>query len=161
MTERELFIQNLTAISGIMRAIEEKENEVERTAKKCDEISSVLAALGIMCIGFVLGILAGYALHPLMFWVVCPATIAIYFILRSIKLGNAKKQHQQAAAQLEALKNEPAILWLPYNYRTSFAYAYLVSYVTDMRANNLQEAINLFETEMHQFRLELAAAGRA
>ena len=59
---------------------------------------------------------------------------------------------------LLSLKNDPVLLWLPYDYRDSTSFTYLYTYLTNLRANSLKEAINLYETEKHQERLELISA---
>ncbi|MDE6088393.1 MAG: hypothetical protein K2G25_08415 [Oscillospiraceae bacterium] len=74
------------------------------------------------------------------------------------KLELLKNNYEQ---ELETLKNDSTLSWLPYDYRDSISYAYLFSYLNNMRANNLGEAINLYETEKHQARLETISALRA
>lgn len=57
-----------------------------------------------------------------------------------------------------ALCADPAISWLPPDYRNSSFARKIIEYLYNMRAKTLQEAINLFETEKHQETMELIAA---
>ncbi|MBQ8107903.1 MAG: hypothetical protein IJ129_04065, partial [Ruminococcus sp.] len=45
-----------------------------------------------------------------------------------------------------------------YDYRDATSFAMILSYLENMRANTLRDAINLLETEKHQARVELMTA---
>lgn len=53
---------------------------------------------------------------------------------------------------------DPAISWLPNDYRNSTCARKILEYLANMRATTLQEAINLLETERHQATMEAIAA---
>ncbi len=57
-----------------------------------------------------------------------------------------------------ALCADPAISWLPPDYRNSSFARKIIEYLYNMRAKTLQEALNLFETEKHRETMELIAS---
>lgn len=88
--------------------------------------------------------------------------VVVLFIMRRKKylkqVDESTKNKQTYEATLQSLKNDPILSWLPYDYRDSTSFTYLYTYLTNLRANSLKEAINLYETEKHQERLELISA---
>ena len=69
--------------------------------------------------------------------------------------SKAKAVMAETEAKLAEAWNNPSLAWLPPMYRNSLAYEKIKEYTVNKRANSLKEALNLFETEMHQARLEL------
>ncbi len=65
--------------------------------------------------------------------------------------SNAKNQYQKAVKRLGG-----KISFLPPDYRYSEAVESFYRYVNNYRANDLQQAINLYEEEMHRLRMENA-----
>ena len=100
-----------------------------------DRFNTTVTAL----IGFVIGAVGGVALN----------------IIHGNKQKEIQKEREIKVGELEGLKTDPAIAWLPYDYRDSISFAYIYRNVQNMRANNLTEAINVYETDKHQARLEL------
>lgn len=69
-----------------------------------------------------------------------------------------KARIPQATSEYASLCADPAISWLPPNYRNSVYARKIIEYLTNMRAKTLQEALNLLETEKHQATMEAIAA---
>lgn len=81
--------------------------------------------------------------------------IAVAWWIYNLKVKkDTTKQIAAVSPDLETLKNDPSLSWLPYNYRDSHSYELMKGYVENMRVSNLTEAINLLETELHQQRVE-------
>lgn len=71
-----------------------------------------------------------------------------------------KKLLAAAEAELDRAHANPALSWLPPEYRNTIYINKIIEYLANMRAKTLQEALNLLETEIHQATMEnLAAIG--
>lgn len=81
----------------------------------------------------------------------------ILFILHRKKKKARMSQYFKNAQEIEALKLNVALVWLPESYRHPYCYYNIAEYISNGRADNLKEALNLLETQMHQERLEAAA----
>ena len=152
--EKELLLQQMNGSFQIMSALKNAEDELEAMeeqmtqleAKASNSSRNKLIILGVFLTAFMgLGLI-----------------LIIYAFIRQNKnkqkLAEYQQQMQAKQNALETLKNDAALVWLPYNYRNSTAFAMMYGYLTNMRANNLTEAINLLETEMHQARVELLSS---
>lgn len=149
---------------SVMTSIKQKENEIE---EKEEQIETALSKARKRYV--VLWFFVGLALTCMLEGAI-GTPLASLFMLAGIAFGVwrmiGKKKEAAALTQeketlestLVSLKNDPTLSWLPYDYRDSTSFTYLYSYLTNMRANNLTEAINLYETEKHQARLELISA---
>lgn len=77
----------------------------------------------------------------------------------SLKKHNKRKARKPVVAdELAKICSDPMLSWLPPDYRYCLAIDKITGYLYNMRAKTLQEALNLFETEKHQFNMELMAA---
>lgn len=82
-------------------------------------------------------------------------------ILLEINKRNAELEQAQAD-----LQNDIAPYWghvtsiIPHDYAMPAIYDRICSYLVNLRADNMKEAINLFETELHQRKLEDAEMRR-
>ncbi|MBD5130806.1 MAG: hypothetical protein HDT43_12925 [Ruminococcaceae bacterium] len=79
-------------------------------------------------------------------------------VLMKVKFKKCVKINEELSAKHEALMSDPSLAWLPPDYRNSTAWEKIAGYLTNMRADTLQDALNLFETEAHQERMESLAA---
>ncbi len=158
MTEKEMLIAAMTSSHGVMQEIEAKEDEYLKLKEKLDKASRVLYVVLIIILGFFVGMSTSRIVGEFLSIVLCAATIAVLLMLRSTSINGIKKKMQKVANELGQLKSDSTLNWLPMDYRHSLAYNAITSYVINMRANTLQEAINLFETELHQARVEMYTA---
>lgn len=71
------------------------------------------------------------------------------------KLEKSVKEKNIYEQELKILKNDAVLCWLPYDYRDSTAFACLFSYINNMRASNLEQAIHLYEMEKIQQNLKM------
>jgi hypothetical protein len=75
------------------------------------------------------------------------------------KLNQEKDERLYAIDQeISRLKSDVSLQWLPPQYLNTYAYNTIYTYVVNNRVRNFQEALNLYETEMHRARLEMIAA---
>lgn len=154
-TEKEILIAAMTASHGIMQQVEEKEQEYLKLKETLDKASRMLYVVLIIILGVVVGMSTSKAVGDAMSIVLCAAVIAALLVLRSKSINGIKRKMQKTSDDLTQLKSDPVLNWLPMDYRHSIAYNAIISYIINMRANTLQEAINLFETELHQARVEM------
>ena len=164
MNERETLIQNISAalpIAQQMSLIEEEVGKLHEEREKKKKIGVgliILLIIAVLCVlyGFVV-IVATKHLDGL-FNVVLGVIpfVAVYKRLQRakeclIKIEELKEKYQ-------GMQNDSNLSWLPMDYRSSFCISEIATYVQNGRADTLKEAINLFETEQHNQRLENAAA---
>ena len=150
MDEKEILLGNISNSTKIMEQIQQWETELLLATQKQTNVKKlrwfVLASFLcflIMAIGGAAGIFI--SLVP----------FAILIFARITVSSSCKIRINKANKQLEILRNDPVLFWLPPLYRHSNAFNYIAEYVVNMRANTLQEALNLYETEQHQARVEL------
>lgn len=149
--EREMLLQQMNGSFQVMTALKRAEDELEEMEGQLTQLelkASNSSRNKMILIGFLLTAFMGLGL-----------ILIVYAFIRQNKskqtAADYKQQVQAKQREVETLKNDAALAWLPYNYRDSTFFAMMYGYVTNMRANTLSEAINLLETEMHQARVEL------
>lgn len=77
---------------------------------------------------------------------------------KKTKLNKENDENNKVINQeIYELQCDKSLDWLPVNYREPIPFDCIYRYLLDKRANNLQEALNLFETELHQARMEQIA----
>ena len=90
------------------------------------------------------------------------ALLIIYAVRLSKKKNKLVKENEEnnksIKQEIYELQCDKSLDWLPVNYREPIPFDCIYRYLLDKRANNLQEALNLFETELHQARMEQIAA---
>ena len=147
----------MTSIKQKENEIEEKEEQIEKTKEKARKRYVVLwSFIGFMITCILEGII-GTALASVFFF--GGIAFGVWRMISKKKESAALEAEKQTLENtLLSLKNDPVLLWLPYDYRDSTSFTYLYTYLTNLRANSLKEAINLYETEKHQERLELISA---
>lgn len=149
---REQLIVKMESSLDVMTAMKRIENDIdsldEQIALHEDKVGNgrrnIIAASGALMMGYGLIVTIPLAFH----------------LQRKHKkqLETLVPQKTSKQAELETLKNDASLLWLPYDYRDCTKFAMMYGYIRNMRANSLKEAINLLETEMHQARVELYSA---
>ena len=89
------------------------------------------------------------------------ALLIIYAVRLSKKKNKLVKENEEnnksIKQEIYELQCDKSLDWLPVNYREPIPFDCIYRYLLDKRANNLQEALNLFETELHQARMEQIA----
>lgn len=157
---------------SVMTSIKQKENEIEEMEALIEE-GEYKARKRYIVLAIFLGSLVPVTLAPIfraiggesiggLLAMAAWIGVVVLFIMRRKKylkqVEESTKNKQSYETTLQSLKNDQALSWLPYDYRDSTSFTYLYTYLTNMRANSLKEAINLYETEKHQARLELISA---
>lgn len=149
---------------SVMTSIKQKENEIEEKEEQIEKALSK-ARKRYIILWFFLGLMVCCVLESII-GTALASLIWVGFIAFGVwNMINKKKEAKTLTAEkqtlentLVSLKNDETLSWLPYDYRDSTSFTYLYTYLTNMRANSLKEAINLYETEKHQARLELISA---
>lgn len=132
-------------------------------------IPIMICYFSTMIIGFLLGWLLKYLA------VIVGLVVGIFICKKKNLIGNADKQNAERQQQLEieaakvevVRKNtaqeiydflQPYYEWMTSIIPERYAYTYCVEklreYLVLGRADNLKEAINLYETELHQMRMQ-------
>ncbi len=168
MNEKDELIANINASFDIMKKIEILENGILMYSDKRRKARGVGSFILFYIVGAVLGGLLMMVLSNIPFFAYGPMSGLIAFsmfilpilvpiLARIMRSKQCENEINKLNAQLTTYKNDPVLYWLPAAYRDSFSFTQIASYIQNMRANNIQEAINLLETEKHQARLELNA----
>jgi len=145
ITQMDSSFEVMTAMKRAEDAIEQLDEQMEPVrAKAANGRRNLIAASGILLwfVGIVLTIPLAIALQK----------------KHQAELAELEQQQQAKQNEIETLKNDASLAWLPYDYRDPTYFAMMYGYVKNMRANSLSEAINLLETEMHQARVELMSS---
>ena len=149
--EREMLLGQMNGSFQVMTAMKSADDGLEEMEEQLTQLEAKASNSSrnkLIILGFFLTAFMGLGL-----------ILIVYAFIRQNKnkqkAAEYKQQVQAKPRELETLKNDAVLTWLPYNYRNSTAFAMMYGYLNNMRANNLTEAINLLETEMHQARVEL------
>ena len=160
MNEREQLLSNIANCAEIMKAIGQKEYEIDSIEKKIENIKPLCGMKGIF-VYVIIAVAFCQLTMPkqleLSFFVIIGFPI-LCVILAKRKQKSLYEQIDKINEEIAVLQNDSSLLWLPVKYRHTFAYRNIADYLNNMRANNLQEALNLYETELHQTRLEIYSA---
>lgn len=165
--DRESLIALMESSTSAMDEVKKREDTIKQYEEKVEKLNEMpVKRIGIGCgiIGVILAIqltskvITDFGVQCMMsFFIIVACIIMVSVICSKIKNNHLSKIADERAA-LEKAKSNIALDWLPYDYRESVAFAYIYSYLQNQRAHNLTEAINLFETEKHQARLELISS---
>lgn len=160
MNEREQLLSNIDNGSETMVAISDKEVECLTLEKKIEKLKPLCGLKGIFAyvlFAFAFCAIAIPTQPTLSFFVLIGFSILCVAIAKN-KQKSLYKQIDKINEEIAVLQNDSSLSWLPVKYRRTIPYNHIAEYVADMRANNLQEALNLYEAELHQARLEVYAA---
>lgn len=151
--------------------LNEEKAKFDKTNKKYKSniILAVIFIIGLLCaISEVLSAVQKKMLSgsegTIVSLVICgiEALLIIYAIRLSKKRNKLVEENEEnnkvIKQEIYELQCDKSLEWLPANYRAPIPFDYIYRYLLDKRANNLQEALNLFETELHQARMEHIAA---
>ena len=170
--ELETLKSNISRSYNVMSAIKQKENQVYAANVKLRKyriipaIKRLLKIFGLCILVYIiagilpslggilfLGIRIDYIFLHVIF--LLPFSFIIVPILFKKKSNNIKRELQELENELANLKSDNSLSWLPYSYRDSKSYNCIASYILNLRATSLKDAINLYETEKHQSRVEM------
>lgn len=157
MEEKEILLGNINNSVEVMRNIQYWEMEFDLGQKKltsAKKISWFILSFFVCTLLLVILTTGSESRNMMKVWISL-LPLPIYIIGRTMTISKSKARMKKASAQMEILRNDPVLFWLPPLYRHSVAYNCIASYVINMRANTLQEALNLYETERHQARVEI------
>lgn len=160
MNEREQLLSNITNCAETMKAIGRKEDECDSLEKKIEKFKPLCGKKGILIylvVAFAFCAIAIPKQLTLCLIVLIGFPILCVFIAKN-KQKSMHKNIDKINEEIIVLQNNFSLSWLPAKYRLTVPYHHIAEYVSDMRANNLKEALNLYETELHQARLEIYAA---
>ena len=160
MNEREILIADISGSFESMRVVEAIEAEFILTLSKRAKARGVGRFILFYLVGAALGGLImmmfanSQAAGSLIGFALFILPILLPIVMRIMSTKTYDKKLNKLNEELVTAKNNPSLCWLPMAYRDSFSFKNIATYVQNMRANTLQEAINLLETEKHQARLE-------
>ncbi len=155
MNEKEELIKNINDSFDIMERINEYEKQIIAWQAKQ---KGPLLTVKVFVLFIILSILmCGLEKSGIPLFIVFIVFSIFCILCAKISLAKSGKQINEYNRMINEAKNDPVLNWLPMTYRDPVPYAYIMSYVEDMRANNLKEAIELFELEMHRARVEANA----
>lgn len=180
MNKNEL-VKEFDKMLPILRELETKNDELERVQNRMNSIVNQynqpvnpLVKWGIPFAICYISVSIGTALLS-WFGFIVALVGSIYFCKKKNFIGNAEKQHEEMkeqleveAAKVEAVRKETAQViydfiephydWITGILPERYAYTYCVEKLRDYlflgRADNLKEAINLYENELHQMRMQ-------
>ncbi|MDE6665865.1 MAG: zinc ribbon domain-containing protein [Ruminococcus sp.] len=163
VSEKEVVLSEMNNSFAVMTAIKEKEFAIAEHTESIEkeyEKSKKRYVVLIWFIGIILSsAFSAFGNFVSVLTIIAFGVIGVFYRKKHKKksetLLSEKSNYEQ---ELEILKNDAVLYWLPYDYRDSESFAYLFSYINNMRASSLKEAINLYETEKHHTRLELISA---
>ncbi|MBQ7834830.1 MAG: hypothetical protein IJ385_03515 [Ruminiclostridium sp.] len=160
MSEKEELIVNINNSFESIRKVEVIETEIllnlDKRRKARGVGSFILFYLVGTAIGGLIMVMFSHiqALGGLVAFSLFLLPILMPIVTRIMRTKQFDKKIDELNETLVKAKSDPSLSWLPMAYRDSVSFQFIASYIQNMRANNLQEAINLFETEKHQARLE-------
>lgn len=161
MDERQQILMLINGSANVMKDIAAVENELSILENKQEKFrrDRKKATVGVVLFDlFSLSVMFknGFALFAVL--LILLACVNIPFVLMWRNAAARKGKISKLTAQLAGYRSDPSLSWLPPAYRDSFSWEKIGEYIVNLRANTLQEAINLLETEQHQARLEFMAA---
>ena len=162
--ERETLLKMINNSTDVIKAIVEAEKKTLVSKKELDKYtkaSSNTSLIVVAVIMVVLMIATGSFVAPLILGSPFLAGGIVLKIVNTKKKNECQKVYDEDIDTLERLMSDEKLSWLPFDYRDSFSMGHIITYLQNMRARNIQEAINLLETELHQARVEALSASAA
>ena len=163
MSEREELLAKIAASTTAMEKVKELEDQIEIREEKKKKIKGVgKMILAVIAFG-VAGSIVSFVFSKIpvigkIMSIIFSFSFLLPFVLKAIINNKLDGEIAEYGKQLADAQSDAVLNWLPMAYRDSISYQYIASYIQNQRANNLQEAINLFETEKHRANLEFLAA---
>lgn len=171
MNERETIIQQFTDAGPVIEELKQSQLSLVNAMdeeKKAKKLSGILFTYLYVLLGMILCGIAALlfalilpdSLDTLVELLVIAGTIVFTVIMR--KRGKQKQEEAQKKIDEEkqhfiSIANKPELSFIPPDYRHTLCIVRLYNYFVNGRVNTMQEAVNLYETEAHQERMEEAA----
>lgn len=176
METREELLNSLGEALSIIRqlsSIQQRLNQVrsqyknivphKEMSKRVKKYWAIVIVIGILSFMMEMGTFAG-----IVYAVINIALIKLYYVFKNKKIDtnnelarvnneNVKPQEQAVLNELQQVQiayRERVGYWYPDNYCSVEAVEFFYNSVMNYRADNLKEAINLYETFLHQRRVE-------
>lgn len=162
MNEKEILIQNVNGAIPTAQKMKQLENEIEQLSAEierkkkygCMWVVAFFFSAMLVIVGIGLIFVEEFTIMPFAF-----ASLPVIFLILRLKRINAcKSKIKELEGDIANMQNDTTLAWLPAEYRTGSCLTAIIGYVQNGRADSLKEAINLLENEMHQQRMENAAA---
>lgn len=167
MSEKELFIINANNSLPLAQKLNQLEDEFEQLSEEIEQ-KKKFGCLWAMALGFsalmaILGVVAilAYGLKgftSMLFFFAIASPPVILLVLRLRRIITCKTKIQELERNIANMQGDISLAWLPTEYRTGSCLNAIIGYAQNGRADTLKEALNILENEMHQQRMENAAA---
>lgn len=165
MDEKEKLIsclENSMAVTRQLQTLEEQIDDIELRIDAKERFWKGMKTLAV--IGNIIGFICVVSLFvdKLTVGMVIVTMIcflpAFFYGKHKTQLKKMRKETEELQKKYSELQKDSALSWLMDKYRTSECILNIAEYVQSGRADTLKEALNLLETEIHNKRMESAAA---
>lgn len=165
MDEKEILISHLENSVNITRELQTLEEQVDDIESRIDAKERFWKGMKTLAvIGNIIGFISVVSLFVdkltvgmIIVTIICFVP-AFFYGRHKSALKKMRKETEELQKKYSELQNDSALSWLMNKYRTSECIFKIAEYVKSGRADSLKEALNLLETEMHNERMESAAA---
>lgn len=162
MNEKEIIIQNVNGAIPTAQKMKQLENEIEQLSAEIERKKKYSCLWVVAFVFSFVLVIGGIGLIYVEEFTLMPFAVAslpvIFLILRLKRINACKSKIKELEGDIANMQNDTTLAWLPAEYRTGSCLTAIIGYVQNGRADSLKEAINLLENEMHQQRMENAAA---
>lgn len=162
MNEKEILIQNVNGAIPTAQKMKQLENEIEQLSVEIERKKKYSCLWVVAFVFSFVLVIGGIGLIYVEEFTLMPFAVAslpvIFLILRLKRINACKSKIKELEGNIANMQNDTTLAWLPAEYRTGSCLTAIIGYVQNGRADSLKEAINLLENEMHQQRMENAAA---
>ena len=164
MNEKEILIQNVNGAIPTAQKMKQLENEIDQLSAEIEQ-KKKFGCLWVVAFFFSFAfVISGVCFilaeefGSMLFAFAVASLPVIFLILRLKRINACKSKIKELEGDIANMQNDTTLAWLPAEYRTGSCLTAIIGYVQNGRADSLKEAINLLENEMHQQRMENAAA---
>ncbi len=167
MNEKEIFMANVNNSLPLAQKLNQLEDEMEQLSEEIER-KKKFGCLWAMALGFsalmaILGVVAilAYGLKgftSMLFFFAIASPPVILLVLRLKRIITCKTKIQELERNIANIQGDISLALLPTEYRTGSCLNAIIGYAQNGRADTLKEALNILENEMHQQRMESAAA---
>ena len=162
MNEKERLIQNINTSMPIVQQIVQAQNEIDKLEERIEKNSGfwkgmkVAAIISAVILALAIVLIIGGEKPDLS--LLYPIPFIVVYILHMKKIRGIRAQIEPFNKKIAELWSDPALEWLPHTYKTTYCFFKIAEYVNNNRVDNLREAINLIEEDIHRLNMREAAA---
>lgn len=150
MNEREELLIKFNKAMPLVNELSEKEDKFVKYSKTKGTLKKVtVVVVGILVLGIIIYAAAG---EMGSFWGSFPLWILLALLI--FLSVNNKKKLIESATEMNKIINSAELSFIPASYLNSFDITGIYKVLSDMRADTLKEAINTWEQEKHNMRME-------